>query len=65
MNRHASTRLRHFVDEAVGHRYDAVFLRLDVLTTSPVGRCGCVACGLEVARVRASVLAGLPALDAA
>lgn len=64
MNRHASTRLRRLVDEAVGRRYDAVFLRLDVLATSPVGRCGCVACALEVARVRASVLAALPVVPA-
>lgn len=61
MNRHASTRLRHLVDEAVGPHYDAVFLRLDVLATSPVGRCGCATCALEVARVRSAVLAALPA----
>ena len=62
MNRYASSRLRHLVDAAVGRYYDAVFLRLDVLTQSPTGRCPCVACALEVSRVRTAVLAGLPAV---
>ena len=60
MNRHASTRLRLLVDEAVGPHYDAVFLRLDVLATSPAGRCGCAGCALAVGRTRSAVLAGLP-----
>lgn len=65
MNRYASIRLRHLVDAAVGPRYEAVFLRLDVLAASPTGRCGCATCALEVARVRSAVLAGLPPVGAA
>ena len=61
-NRDASIRLRRLVDEAVGPRYDGVFLRLDLLVTSREGRCGCLACAEVLARWRADLVAELPAL---
>ena len=62
MNRDASVRLRHLVDEAVGVHYDQVFLRLDLLATTREGRCGCARCEETLVSRRADLLADLPAL---
>lgn len=62
MNRYASVELRRLVDDAVGPRYDGVFLRLDVLRTSPEGRCSCSACRVLVAQRCDALVASLPAL---
>ena len=42
--RSASTALRALVDDAVGPRYDAPFLRLDLLLAGRESRCGCDEC---------------------
>ncbi len=58
--RSASTALRRLVDDAVGPRYDAPFLRLDLLLAGRESRCGCDDCTAAVDRVRAEILASLP-----
>jgi hypothetical protein len=58
--RSASTALRALVDGAVGPRYDAPFLRLDLLLAGREARCGCDHCTAHVARVRTEIVASLP-----
>ena len=62
MNRDASPRLRHLVDDAVGPGYDVLFVRLDLLVASREARCGCRRCVAAVARERSDLVAALPPL---
>lgn len=57
MNRHASVRLRRFVDDAVGPHFDAVFARLDRLLE---GRCACSTCRERLLARCARLVADLP-----
>ena len=58
--RSASTALRALVDGAVGPRYDAPFLRLDLLLAGREARCECDACSAHVDRVVTEIVASLP-----
>jgi hypothetical protein len=58
--RSAPTALRALVDDAVGPRYDAPFLRLDLLLAGREARCGCDDCAAHVVRVLREIVASLP-----